>query len=93
MCVPKPLPPISFDAVLNGKNDGSNTFNYALALIDPARDYAVLAVCNQGGKKKAEAATAALRNAVLEIMLAREAAAAGGGACGCSGCWGKAATP
>jgi hypothetical protein len=57
-------------------HDGSNTFNYASALIDPARDYAVLAVCNQGGKKKAEAATAALRNAVLEIMLAREAAAA-----------------
>src|SRR5215471_6358128 len=28
MCVPKPLPPISFDAVLNGKNDGSNTFNF-----------------------------------------------------------------
>jgi hypothetical protein len=28
MCVPKPLPPISFDAVLNGKNDGSNTFKF-----------------------------------------------------------------
>lgn len=27
-CVAKPLPPISFDAVLNGKNDGSNTFNF-----------------------------------------------------------------
>jgi hypothetical protein len=27
-CVPKPLPPISFDAVLNGKNDGSNTFKF-----------------------------------------------------------------
>jgi CubicO group peptidase (beta-lactamase class C family) len=56
-------------------HDGSNTFNYASALIDPTRDYAVLAVCNQG-KKKGEAACGALRNAVLEIMLAREAAAA-----------------
>jgi len=27
-CVPKPLAPISFDTVLNGKNDGSNTFNF-----------------------------------------------------------------
>jgi len=27
-CVPKPLPPLSFDTVLNGKNDGSNTFKF-----------------------------------------------------------------
>ena len=27
-CVAKPLPPISFDTVLNGKNDGSNTFEF-----------------------------------------------------------------
>src|SRR5215813_12606885 len=27
-CITKPLPPISFDAVLNGKNDGSNTFKF-----------------------------------------------------------------
>lgn len=27
-CVAKPLPLISFDAVLNGKNDGSNTFKF-----------------------------------------------------------------
>jgi hypothetical protein len=28
VCVPKPLPPLSFDTVLNGKNDGSNTFGF-----------------------------------------------------------------
>jgi hypothetical protein len=27
-CVPKPLPPLSVDTVLNGKNDGSNTFGF-----------------------------------------------------------------
>jgi len=28
MCVPKPLPPLNFDTVLNGTNDGSNTFGF-----------------------------------------------------------------
>jgi hypothetical protein len=28
VCVPKPLPPLGFDAILNGKNDGSNTFGF-----------------------------------------------------------------
>jgi hypothetical protein len=27
-CAPKPLPPLSFDTILNGKNDGSNTFGF-----------------------------------------------------------------
>jgi hypothetical protein len=27
-CIPKPQPPLSFDAVLNGKNDGSAPFNF-----------------------------------------------------------------
>jgi hypothetical protein len=27
-CAPKPLPPLSVDTVLNGKNDGSNTFGF-----------------------------------------------------------------
>jgi hypothetical protein len=27
-CISKPLPPLSFDAVLNGQNDGSNTFGF-----------------------------------------------------------------
>src|SRR6266446_5953810 len=27
-CAPKPLPPLSFDTVLNGTNDGSNTFGF-----------------------------------------------------------------
>jgi hypothetical protein len=27
-CAAKPLPPLSFDTVLNGKNDGSNTFKF-----------------------------------------------------------------
>jgi CubicO group peptidase (beta-lactamase class C family) len=54
-------------------HDGSNTWNYASALIDPARDYAVLVVSNQG-KKKGEAACNAVRNALLEIMLAQSAA-------------------
>jgi CubicO group peptidase (beta-lactamase class C family) len=56
-------------------HDGSNTYNYASALLDPTRDYAVLVVANQG-KKKAEAACGAVRNAVLGYMLSREAAAA-----------------
>jgi hypothetical protein len=28
MCAPKPLPPLNFDTVLNGTNDGSNTFGF-----------------------------------------------------------------
>jgi CubicO group peptidase (beta-lactamase class C family) len=54
-------------------HDGSNTFNYASALLDPTRDYAVLVVSNQG-KKKGEAACTSVRNAMLEIILAQEAA-------------------
>jgi CubicO group peptidase (beta-lactamase class C family) len=56
-------------------HDGSNTMNYASALIDPVRDYAVLVVSNQG-KKKGEAGCGSVRNAVMVYMLAREAAAA-----------------
>ncbi len=53
-------------------HDGSNTMNYASAILDPTRDYAALIVCNQG-KKKGEAACTSVRDAVIKYMLAREA--------------------
>jgi CubicO group peptidase (beta-lactamase class C family) len=51
-------------------HDGSNTFNYAAAVIDPTRDYAFVVVSNQG-KKKGEAACADVRNGLLNFMVAR----------------------
>jgi CubicO group peptidase (beta-lactamase class C family) len=51
-------------------HDGSNTKNYCCAVLDPARDWAMLVVCNQG-KKKGEEACYELRNALLQRMLVR----------------------
>jgi CubicO group peptidase (beta-lactamase class C family) len=53
-------------------HDGSNTKNFASAVIDPVRDWALLVVCNQG-KKKGEEACYEVRNKLIETMLLRAA--------------------
>jgi CubicO group peptidase (beta-lactamase class C family) len=49
-------------------HDGSNTLNYASAILVPSKDVAILVVTNQGGKK-ANAACHELRNALLKKLL------------------------
>ncbi len=51
-------------------HDGSNTMNYASAVIDPTRDYAFVVVSNQG-KKKGEESCGQVRNALLIYMVKR----------------------
>jgi CubicO group peptidase (beta-lactamase class C family) len=60
-------------------HDGSNTFNYASAVIDPTRDYALLVVSNQG-KKKGEESCGQVRNALLLFMVKRAPAGEAKGA-------------
>jgi CubicO group peptidase (beta-lactamase class C family) len=51
-------------------HDGSNTLNYAAAVLDPKHDFAILVVCNQGGeKKKGAAACGAIRNALIPALI------------------------
>ena len=49
-------------------HDGSNTMNYACALLVPSKDFAILVVTNQGGKK-AGLACMELRDALLKKLM------------------------
>ncbi len=49
-------------------HDGSNTMNYACALLVPSKDLAILVVTNQGGKK-AGLACMELRDALLKKLM------------------------
>ena len=49
-------------------HDGSNTLNYATAILVPSKDTAILIVTNQGGKK-ANVACHQLRDALLKKLL------------------------
>ncbi len=50
-------------------HDGSNTLNYCSAAVIPQAGVAILVVCNQGGKKKGEAAAREARDAIWEELI------------------------